>query len=397
MNPIVEWLRRYRRLLGAAFLLALLAAGLWRVRAILSPFVLAGVLAYVLNPLLKLLIRKGFRRVAALGLIYLVVFLALAVAIGGLIPVVINELTRLAEFLPGYFAEVQRWALGLQERYSQVQLPPAVRQAIDDAVLSIQSQAIGMIARLAQSILGVFSAAFGLVLAPLLSFYLLKDLHGLRAGLRRVIPAQDRDASFRLLSDVDKVLSGFVRGQLTVALIVGSLVAVALTLLGIRFAVILGIFAGVTNIIPYFGPILGAIPILAVASASSTLDLLKAFVAVAVVQQLESQLISPRVIGRNVGLHPLAVVFALLAGFELYGILGMLLAVPIAGVIRVLVDYWVTSSEPRPAAALPDDLAAETAAASHRVGGNGAPETAAQQGSDGAMPGQPRRGQQPMP
>lgn len=341
MNPVVDWLRRYRRLLGAAFLLTIAGLFMWRVRAVLTPFVLAGVLAYLLNPLLKLLLKRGFSRVAALIFIYLVVFLSVAVAVGFLIPRVIIELGRLAEFLPGLFAQLQQMVLDFQEQYTQVQMPQAVRQAIDDAVLSIQSQALGLIGRTAQSILGVFSAFFGLIIAPILSFYLLKDVHGLRLGVQRLIPAADRESTFKLLGDVDKVLSGFVRGQLTVALLVGSLVAVALTFLQIRFAVILGIFAGITNIIPYFGPILGAIPILAVAATMSYMDVLRALIAVVVIQQLESQVISPRVIGRSVGLHPLAVVFALLVGLELYGILGMIIAVPIAGIIRVLVDVWV--------------------------------------------------------
>jgi len=341
VNPVVDWLRRYRRLLGAAFLLTIAGLFMWRVRAVLTPFVLAGVLAYLLNPLLKLLLKRGFSRVAALIFIYLVVFLSVAVAVGFLIPRVIIELGRLAEFLPGLFAQLQQMVLDFQEQYTQVQMPQAVRQAIDDAVLSIQSQALGLIGRTAQSILGVFSAFFGLIIAPILSFYLLKDVHGLRLGVQRLIPAADRESTFKLLGDVDKVLSGFVRGQLTVALLVGSLVAVALTFLQIRFAVILGIFAGITNIIPYFGPILGAIPILAVAATMSYMDVLRALIAVVVIQQLESQVISPRVIGRSVGLHPLAVVFALLVGLELYGILGMIIAVPIAGIIRVLVDVWV--------------------------------------------------------
>lgn len=348
MNLIGEWAKRYRRLLGAAFLLALLAVILWQVRAVLPPFVLAGILSYVISPVLNLLMRKGFSRGAALGLIYLVVFLAVVVAVGGLVPVIITELSRLTEFLPGFFLQVQDWAIGLQQRYSQVQLPPPVRQAVDDMILSVQSQALGIIGRAAQGILGIFGAAFGLVLAPLLSFYLLRDIHRLRAGFGRLIPRSERRTSLQLLSDIDRVLSGFVRGQLTVALIVGALTALALALLGIRFSVILGIFAGLTNLIPYFGAPIAAVPILAVASASSSLHLLWAAIAMVLIQQLESQVISPRIIGRSVGLHPLAVVFALLVGFQWHGVVGVLVAVPVAGVIRVLADYWVGSLDSRP-------------------------------------------------
>ncbi|MDP2871789.1 MAG: AI-2E family transporter [Bacillota bacterium] len=345
MGFLAEQWQRHRRLLGAAFLLALLAAGLWRVRAILPPFLLAGVLSYLLNPLVTVLVQRGFSRPSALIFIYLTVILLGAVAIGLLIPVVIGELNRLAEFLPGYFAQLQAMSAEFQERYSQFQLPGALRQSLDDAILTVQGQLLGLIGSVGQSVLSVFTALFSLLLAPILSFYLLKDLDKLREGFRRLLPRRERSATVDLLGEIDAVISGFVRGQLTVAALVGLLMMAALALLKIRFAIILAIFAGITDVIPYFGPLIGAIPALAVAAASSPIDALKVLAAIFVIQQAESQILSPRIIGSHVGLHPLAVIFALLAGFELFGLVGMIAAVPVAGVLRVLIARWLSARD----------------------------------------------------
>ncbi|NLE57672.1 MAG: AI-2E family transporter, partial [Planctomycetes bacterium] len=287
MGTVADWFNRHRRLLGAAVLLALVSLAVWRIRGVLLPFVLAIVLSYLFNPLVKLLVKKGFSRTAALVFIYVVFFLTVAVGVGLVIPTVVFELNRLAEFVPQYFAQVQEMAYEFQARYSEVQLPQAVRQAIDDAVLTVQGKLLGLVSSAAQSILGVFSAFFSLIVAPVLSFYLLRDVDGLRAGLGRFIPSRDRRGTLKLLSEIDGVVAGFVRGQLIVASIVGSLVTLALFLLNIRFAVILGIVAGVAEVIPYFGPFIGAIPALAVAASTSTLTAIKVLVALTAIQQLE--------------------------------------------------------------------------------------------------------------
>lgn len=345
MGFLADQWQRHRRLLGAALLLLVLGTGLWRIRAILPPFLLAGVLSYLLNPLVSLLVRRGFSRLSALVFIYIAVLLLGAVGVGLIVPVVLGELNRLTEFLPGYFAQLQAMSAAFQERYSQFQIPQAVRQSLDDAFVTVQGQMIGLVSSVAQSVLGIFTALFSLLLAPVLSFYLLKDLDMLRAGLRRFLPRRDRPGVLELLGEVDSVISGFVRGQLIVAAVVGLLVMGALALLRIRFAVILGIFAGITEIIPYFGPLIGAIPALAVAAVTSPVDALKVLAAIFVIQQLESQVLSPRIIGSHVGLHPLAVIFALLAGYELFGLLGMVAAVPVAGVLRVLIMRWLRSRD----------------------------------------------------
>lgn len=338
MGSLAVFWAKYRRLFGAAFVLVAAVAVLWRVRAVLTPFILAAVLSYLLNPLVDTLVKRGFSRLAALSFIYLVVILTGVVVVGLLVPAVVVELGRLSEFLPGFFLDLQNMAYGFQSRYTQAQLPQPVRQAIDDALLAVQGQLLRYVSVAAQRLLGVFSALFSLALAPVLSFYILKDLDYFRARFRALVPRPERPEMRDILSEIDLVVSGFIRGQLIIAVAVGLVIATGLTLLQIRFAVILGIFAGVAEIIPYFGPIIGAVPALAVAWSMSTIDAFRVLLMVIAVQWLEGNVVAPRILGVRVGLHPVVVVFALLLGFEFFGVLGMVAAVPAAGIARVLLD-----------------------------------------------------------
>jgi predicted PurR-regulated permease PerM len=342
---IAEWIQRNRRLISGLVGFVLAAAILSRIRGAITPFALAIVLAYVFNPIVKALVGRGLPRPAALLSIYLGFLILVGIGIGLLVPWVVVELTRLAEFLPEYFAKLQELAYRLQEQYSQAQLPLTVRQAIDDALLTLQANLLGMVSRAVTGVLGVFSAFINLAAAVVLSYYLIRDTASLRAGLSRFIRSGERQRTMTILSEVDRVVAGFVRGQLTVALIVGSLITIALLVLDVRFAVTLGIVAGVAEVIPYFGPVIGAIPALAVTVAISPLLALKVLAVFLVVQQLEAHLISPRIMGHSVGLHPVAVIFALLAGYELFGIVGMVAAVPAAGVIRVLLEHWLADRD----------------------------------------------------
>ena len=303
------------------------------------------VLAYLFNPMVKALARRGFKRPVALLLIYLVFLVAVGVGIGLLVPRIVLDLTRLAEFLPGYFAQLQQMAYDLQEQYSQVQLPQAVRQAIDDAFLAVQGRLLGVVTAAVTGILGVFSTLFSLMAAVVLSYYLIRDAASIRAGIGRLVRAPERQHTMAILSRIDKVVAGFVRGQLTVALIVGVLIATALWLLGVRFAALLGIVAGVSNVIPYFGPVIGAIPALAVTVTVSPALALKVLAVFVIVQQIDGQLLSPRILGKSVGLHPVVVIFALLAGYQLFGVLGMIAAVPVAAIMRILLDLWLADRD----------------------------------------------------
>jgi predicted PurR-regulated permease PerM len=199
-------------------------------------------------------------------------------------------------------------------------------------------------------------------LAPILAFYMLRDIDHVKERFVRSLPARYRQDILALLRALDRVLAGFVRGQMLLALLVGSLAATATALLGFRYPILLGIWAGLTEFIPYVGPVLGAIPAVLAGLSVSPLLALETVLAFAIIQQLENAVLSPRIMGHSVGLHPLVVLFAVLASGYLVGGWGLILALPVTGLLRVLWCFFVA----RLTAAPPPLIAAPAARPEHR-------------------------------
>jgi len=316
-------------------------------RAALIPFILALFLTYLLSPPVDYLTRRGLRRVYAIIVVYLLVT-GLVVGLGAsLIPQLLAELDRLVTTIPGVLRQVQDIVQQVQADYTRVPLPESVRRVLDDTIAGLQESLLTFLGGIVQGVIDFFPGVLSLVLAPVLAFYLLKDLSLLKRRALELVPARHRREVVRFAGEVDEVLAGFVRGQLTVALLVAVLVSTGLSLVGLRFALAFGLFAGLTEIIPYFGPVIGAVPPVLLALVRSPWLALRVVIVFIVVQQLESAIVSPRIVGKNVGLHPLFVIFALLVGGQLGGFWGLILAVPVAAVVRVVLLYLYRRVQPQ--------------------------------------------------
>lgn len=320
-----------------------LAAGLlylaWLLRAAMVPFVLAAVLAFMLEPPVRFLEARGLSRLSSILLVYAVVTALAGGALVYLVPVLYRQLTLLAASLPSLTRQVQTLLAEAQLLYSQAGLPAEVRQILEGALVRFEAQLLSGIEAVLSGLFDAVSGLLVLVLAPFLAFYLLRDRDAIRESVLSVIPVSAQGEGQRVLSEMNRVLAGFIRGQVLVALIVGTLVGVATELLGLRFSAVLGVIAGLTNIIPYFGPVIGALPAVLLALLESPLLALKTAGAFFIIQQVDSLFITPRVVGGQVGLHPLVVIFSLLAGGQLFGFVGILAAVPVVAVSRVFVRY----------------------------------------------------------
>lgn len=335
------------RLRWALLAVALVGGGLlvYAVRAVLPPFILAAVLAYTLTPPVEALERRGLGRGWAILLVYACVGLFVGAVIAFVLPVFISEMEHLAAAVPEYSDRLHAAVQALEGRYRRIPLPPGLRQVLDAQVGRLEA---GLLARINGAVRGVFDAFSGLLtflLAPILAFYLLNDLPHFRRRLQSWLPPGSRPRLWAFLLDVDRVVAGFIRGQLTVAVLVGVLTAAAMGVLGVRYAVVLGLIAAVTDLIPYFGPLLGAFAGVAVAGLDSFALAVKATAAYIVVQQVENTILVPRIVGNSVGLHPLAIVFAILVGGHFWGVVGMVAAVPAAALLRVAgiaVARWLT-------------------------------------------------------
>jgi predicted PurR-regulated permease PerM len=309
------------------------------VRAILPPFVVAGVIAYVLDPLVTYLERKRVPRVWGILLAYLAsagVFAALVVFF---VPVFIQELIRLGESIPDYAAMLRGMVDAFQWGYRGAALPGAVKVALDETIARLETGLLVAVRKVLDSIISGFQGLLGLLIAPILAYYLLRDMPDLRKGAARALgsnPSARAAEWASLAGELNSILAGFIRGQLLVGIFVFITVTVILQVMNVRFALILGIIAGLGEFIPYFGPILAAIPALVVALVRSPVLAAQVAVLYLVVQQIDSTIVGPKIIGERVGLHPLTVIFAVLAGGYLVGLWGMFLAVPTAGVLKAL-------------------------------------------------------------
>ncbi len=243
--------------------------------------------------------------------------------------------------IPGYTRQVHAILQDFYADYQRIIIPESVRLEIDNAIFNIEQALTGTIGQIVNGLLSIFSHTFSIAIAPVLAFYILNDQEEISRRFLEILPFRWRSEFIYLWQEIDRVLMKFIRGHLTVALLVGVLTSVGLFLIGLDFPFLLGLIAGLADIIPYFGPIIGTIPALTLALLHSKKMAFSVLVVMAVVQQLESNIISPKILGSSVGLHPLTVIFVLLLGGKLYGIIGMLLAVPATAITRILIFYFI--------------------------------------------------------
>jgi predicted PurR-regulated permease PerM len=247
--------------------------------------------------------------------------------------------------LPAYAEWVSRWVSDLQGRLIAPWLPAALRAALYDVLLGVQGAMVGDVRETARSLVNSAPMLASLFLSPFLAFFLLRDLEAIKAWLYCLVPWHLSEKGWQVVAEVDRAVGGFFRGQVTVAGLVGMLAAAAMFLLGMPFPLLLGLVAGVTELIPYFGPVLGGIPAVLLALTRGPLMVVKVALALGIIQQLEAGFLSPRIVGQRTGLHPVVVAGTVLAGGYLGGLTGMILAVPVAGALRPLVslayERWV--------------------------------------------------------
>lgn len=332
--------------LGAVAFVVLL---LFMARESLAPFVIGIVFAYLLNPLVKLVEgvlpfrrRAGVARVSAVALVYLVVIGGLAMILAFALPPLFNQINRFFMELPQILEESQA-VLQTQLQELQTHVPPEVQRQIDDGINKLGANLSAAVQDTAlhsfSLVTSTFSVLLGSLAVPVWLFFVLKDRERMTEFMFRLFPTKvwpDLEAVFGI---IDRILSAYIRAQLLLGLVIGVAVAVGLTLLGIPFALVLGLIAGLTEMIPVVGPILGSVAGIVVALATKP-DLLPwVLVFYLVVQQVENNLLVPRVQGEALELHPAVIMVLLVAASDLAGFGGMLVAAPLAAVARDVFLY----------------------------------------------------------
>jgi predicted PurR-regulated permease PerM len=340
----------------SALLLALGAVtALWVLATtggLLAPFLVAMGLAYMLDPVVDRVEARGMGRTPAILALAVpaLVLLALIAVFG--VPALVRQAEALIRDLPTLVDRVQKWAVDFERWLETLPLiGPEIKervQALDGDSLArmFEERRAAIVETSAQAVMGVgrgVGAALALlgylVITPVLAFYLLRDWDGVVGRIDDLLPRDRRDAIVRFAGEYDHLLGKYVRGQLTVALATGTLTALLLWALSFPYAFLIGGFVTLFSVVPYLGLLLSIFPavVVALTSGAVLLSLGKVALVFAIVQGLEGSVISPRIVGDSVGLHPVWVVLALSAGGYYLGFVGLLLAVPIAAGIKLLV------------------------------------------------------------
>lgn len=307
-----------------------------------APVLIAGFLYYLLNPVVNLLTKlTKMKRILVIAIVLLLLLGIIIWTILAVIPSLVNQLTSLAESMPSFVKAVRNWALDLAKNpiFNDVD----IEKQIDKLNISygglIQQFINGLSTSLGSIVGGIASTAMLVVTVPFILFYMLKDGHRLVPNVQRFFPENRRTQIVELLAEMNKTLSNYISGQAIECIFVATGTFIGYLLIGLDYAFLFGMLAGVTNLIPYLGPYLGLLPAVAVSIFHSPVQALLCCVVVLVVQQIDGNIIYPNVIGKSLQIHPLTIILILLVAGNIAGLLGIFLGVPFYAICRTIVIF----------------------------------------------------------
>lgn len=312
---------------------------------VLTPFVAGALLAYLTDPLVDRLETVGFKRIWAVVVVFAAVILAAALAVFFLAPMLEHQFSRLMDSLPAYAAWLKsavlpwlRATFGIRLKIGNLDQLSAL---ISDYWRQSGGSAASLFSSLSRSGTVVVAWLMNILLIPVVTFYLLRDWDILVRDVRDLIPRRYESTVVRLAGEADEVLGAFLRGQFWVMLALSAIYTIGLWLVDLNLALLIGMVAGLISFVPYMGVIVGVLSgcVAAVVQFGDIWASVPVLAVFGVGQMLEGMVLTPRLVGGRIGLHPVAVIFAVLAGGQLFGFLGVMLALPVASVIMVLIRH----------------------------------------------------------
>ncbi len=311
---------------------------LWSaIKGVFLPFFLAALITYLLHPVVEYVHEKGLPRFVAILSIYILFFGGISFAAVKGFPYFIVQMKQLLVNVP-VLAEDYKELLYKVDRGTSA-LPYSVHSKIENYIVKMESNAQDVLTNAIFSLRKIVDYFFVIIVVPFLVFYFLNDFEKLKKALWYLTPRKYRYEGKHLIKDIDQSLGGYIRGQLFVGAILGAAAMVALWVVGMPYPILLGLVIAITDIIPYFGPILGAIPVVLIALTISWKMVWITVGIMLVLQFIEGNILGPFIVGKNLHIHPVFIIFSLLFGGELAGVPGMILAVPIFSVIKVIIIH----------------------------------------------------------
>ena len=309
---------------------------------VMLPVILSGLLFYLLNPLVDLMEKYKINRVLAISIIFVIIAVLLIIGLAVAIPNLQRQVVVFAQNVPSYLEDADKVIDDLVTK----RLPDDFRPQLEQVLAQFSTQATAWASNISSKavnwvsalISGTSQVIVALIIMPFMLFYLLRDGKGLRDYITQFLPNKLREPVGKVLSDVNQQLANYVRGQITVAVIVAIMFIIFFKIIGLRYAVALGVTAGVLNLVPYLGSFLAMIPALVLGLIAGPVMLLKVIIVFIVEQTIEGRFVSPLILGSQLNIHPITILFVLLTSGSMFGIWGVLLGIPIYASAKVVIS-----------------------------------------------------------
>lgn len=307
---------------------------------ILTVFLIAGFATYLLHPFVERLYEAGLHRGIAITIIYLLFFGGSGYAIYRLMPLFIEQMKDLSDHIPEFTEYYRSMLSKLYKETSH--WPDGVQDVVENRIEALEKMLNQFLAKIIRFFSQVFNYLFLIAIIPFISFYLLKDIDQVRHACWYMTPSKWREQLKLFLKDVDESLGAYIRGQFFVCVIIGIVATLAFWLLKMKYPILLGGIVGITNIIPYFGPIIGALPALVIAFTMSIKSVIIVSIVILALQFLEGNILSPLIVGKSLNMHPIFIITALVIGGEFAGVIGLIVAVPLLAILKVAIMHGIT-------------------------------------------------------
>ncbi|MFH6663065.1 AI-2E family transporter [Streptococcus suis] len=308
---------------------------------VLLPMILTGLLYYLLNPMVDWMEKHKISRTVGISILFVLISLLIIWGLAVAIPSIQEQVTSFAQNLPSNIQKIEGQVTGLlqDERFEQFR-PTALEMLnkVNDQIVAYAQKFSSSAVNWASNLISTASQIIvAILIMPFILFYLLRDGQYLNKHITQYLPTKWREPIGTVLSDVNGQLSNYVRGQVTVAIIVALMFSVMFSIIGLSYPITLGVMAGFLNLIPYLGSFLAMIPAVILGLIAGPIMLIKVLVVFMIEQTIEGRFVTPLIIGSSLSIHPITILFVLLTAGQMYGVLGVLLGIPIYASIKVLV------------------------------------------------------------
>lgn len=304
-------------------------------KEIIVPFFFGLLIAYLLNPVVSALEKRKVPRLVAVLLIYAIFVLLVVTLLINAVPIFTKQLVQFAKDLPRLTEWYQIWMS--EWEYHKYFLPDGIQIGVDRVITQSQERMSFGVTQMVDHAKTAVGRLLGYAVVPFIAFYLLKDMKAVHTACLLIIPRKHRKNTLIIMREVNESLGKYINGQMIVALIVGGCTYLGYWLIGMPYPALFATLVAATNIIPYIGPLIGAIPSAIIALTISTKMVIMVIAVNLIIQVVEGNVLSPNIMGKSLHLHPLVIIFALLAGEAIGGIIGMILAVPMIAACKVIV------------------------------------------------------------